>query len=330
MSKRLPSNPNLENLKKQAKQLVKDHKDGQVDAFTRIKASFPPLAKASVHEILAADFLLGHAQLVIAREYGYATWKELVEAVQRRNLPKVGRSPVMRKILEDIARLQQSSTTSVLIKGENGTGKELIARSIHFGSPRAEGPFVTVNCASMPAELLAAESLLFGHVKGAFTGADEDRMGYFEMVDGGTLFLDELDEMPAELQAKLLRALEERQVMPVGGAKEIAVDVRVLAATNVDAGRFRQGLIFRLAQFSVSAPPLRERQEDIPLLAQHFLQLFAAEMGRPAPDIAEDALVALAAYPFPGNIRELKNIIERALINCEGGTIEAQHLYMLP
>ena len=197
----------------------------------------------------------------------------------------IGRSKTLEKILDDIARLQQASSTSVLITGESGTGKELIARAIHFGSDRADGPFVPVNCSAIPAEL--ADSLFFGHVKGAFTGADRDRVGRFELADGGTLFLDEVGDMPAALQAKLLRALEDRHVLPVGGETEKAVNVRLLSATNADLasdieqGHFRQDLYYRLASFPVEVPPLRERSDDIPLLAQHFLQLFAAEMRRP-------------------------------------------------
>ena len=179
--------------------------------------------------------------------------------------------------------MQENVAPSVLISGESGTGKELIARAIHFGSARSEGPFVPVNCAAIPGELV--ESMLFGHLRGSFTGADADRIGYFEMAHGGTLFLDEIGDMQPELQSKLLRVLEDGQVWGVGASEGRAVDVRVLAATNanlqerIDTSAFRQDLYFRLARFTVTAPPLRERREDIPLLAQHFLQLFSAEMG---------------------------------------------------
>ena len=244
----------------------------------------------------------------------------------------IGRSKTLEKILDEIARLQQASSTSVLITGESGTGKELIARAIHFGSDRAGGPFVPVNCSAIPAEL--ADSLFFGHVKGAFTGADRDRVGYFELAEGGTLFLDEVGDMPAALQAKLLRALEDRHVLPVGGETEKAVNVRLLSATNADLasdieqGHFRQDLYYRLASFPVEVPPLRERSDDIPLLAQHFLQLFAAEMRRPVSSISQAALTRLQAHNFPGNIRELKNVIERALIESDDHTIEPQHLHL--
>ena len=236
----------------------------------------------------------------------------------------VGRSPTIERIFKEIRLMQESAATSVLIGGESGTGKELIARAIHFGGARSSGPFVPVNCAAMPRELV--ESLLFGHVRGAFTGADADRVGYFEMAHEGTLFLDEIGEMPLELQAKLLRVLEDGQVQRIGAKEGKKVDVRVLAATNVEVqdmiqnNAFRQDLYFRLARFTVTAPPLRQRQEDIPLLAQHFLQLFAAEMGREVPDLSAEVLEMLTAYAFPGNVRELKNIVERALI--EGGGAE--------
>jgi DNA-binding NtrC family response regulator len=234
----------------------------------------------------------------------------------------VGQSPTIRKIFAEIRLMQENAGTSVLITGESGTGKELIARAIHFGSARAEGPFVPVNCAAIPAALV--ESALFGHVKGAFTGADTDRAGYFELAHEGTLFLDEIGDMPLELQGKLLRVLEDRQLWRVGAKESKTVEVRVLAATNADlqqrikTGVFRQDLYFRLARFTVEAPPLRERREDIPLLAGHFLKLFAGEMGREAPQLSATALELLSAYRFPGNVRELKNIIERTLIESSG------------
>lgn len=244
----------------------------------------------------------------------------------------IGQSQTLQTILTDIAKLQQASTTSVLITGESGTGKELIARAIHFGSDRASGPFVPVNCSAIPHEL--ADSLFFGHIKGTFTGAERDRTGYFEMAHKGTLFLDEIGDMPLDLQAKLLRALEDRKVLPIGAQKEKPIDVRVLAATNANLetdmkeGRFRQDLYYRLASFPVKVPPLRDRKEDIPLLAQHFINLFAAEMGLEPPPITNEALASLSRYPFPGNIRELKNIIERALIESGGQSILLQHLHL--
>jgi DNA-binding NtrC family response regulator len=245
----------------------------------------------------------------------------------------VGKSQTVQKILEETRQLQHAPAISVLILGESGTGKELIARAMHSGSSRGKEPFIPVNCASIPRDLL--ESAFFGHRRGAFTGADADRKGYFEIADGGTLFLDEVGEMLPELQAKLLRVLEDGVVQPVGGNAERKVDVRVMAATNADLqqkialGAFRQDLYFRLARSTVVVPPLRERREDIPLLIEHFIARFAEEMGFAPPGMSEAAREQIDAYSFPGNIRELKNIIESALIKSGGGGIEPAHLHFL-
>ena len=245
----------------------------------------------------------------------------------------IGKSRTIQKILADVERLQSTGTTGVLIMGESGTGKELIARAIHFGGVRAKGPFVPVNCPAIPAEL--AESMFFGHLRGAFTGASQNRKGYFEMAHGGTLFLDEISDMPHQLQAKLLRTLEDDTIMPIGGTKEKQVDIRVVAATNADIqtkvaqGTFREDLYFRLARFSITVPPLRARKEDLPLLIFHFLEMFAVEMGRPQATLSAEATDMLAAYDFPGNVRELKNVIEGAIIRCTDDLIEPKHLYLM-
>lgn len=245
----------------------------------------------------------------------------------------IGRSRMMRKIMDDIERLHQFSQTSVLITGESGTGKELVARAIHHGSPRAAGPFIPVNCVAIPAEL--AESMLFGHLKGSFTGATSDRKGWFELADGGTLFLDEIGDMPAALQAKLLRVLEDGEITPVGAAQAKRVDVRVVSATNADlsakiaSGEFRQDLYFRLARYLVETPPLRERPEDVPVLAGHFLEMFSAEMGMTPPALTPEAVAWLTSYPFPGNVRELKNLMERALIASGGEPIRREDFQVL-
>ena len=245
----------------------------------------------------------------------------------------IGGSPLIRKLVEDINRLHAFAHTSVLITGESGTGKELVARAIHFNGARAKAPFVPVNCVAIPAEL--AESMLFGHVRGAFTGALSDRKGCFELAHGGTLFLDEIGDMPSQLQVKLLRVLEDGCITPVGTSHSRKVDVRIVAATNANlderiaAGAFRQDLYFRLARFVVNTPPLRERPQDVVPLAEHFLNLFAKEMGLRAPALSEAAREVLKAYDYPGNVRELKNIMERALIESVGSTVEHSHLHLL-
>jgi DNA-binding NtrC family response regulator len=236
----------------------------------------------------------------------------------------IGESPTMSAILGELARLRNADSVSVLISGESGTGKELVARAIHAGSARSGGPFVAVNCAAIPLEL--GESLLFGHLKGAFTGAEREQTGYFELADGGTLFLDEIGAMPAVLQPKLLRVLEDGLIRPLGAREDRRVSVRVVAATNAPMQSLREDLYFRLARFTVALPPLRERREDIPLLARHFAHLFAAEMGIDCPVLSEAALGELLRYPFPGNVRELKNAIERSLIESGGAALEPQHL----
>jgi DNA-binding NtrC family response regulator len=246
----------------------------------------------------------------------------------------IGKSRTIQSILSDVRRLQNFSSINVLISGESGTGKELVARAVHFGSARSKGPFVPVNCAAIPGDL--AESILFGHMRGSFTGATMDRKGFFELAHGGTLFLDEIGELPTTLQAKLLRVLEDGRVMAVGSTREREVDVRVVAASNVElqtaieTGEFRQDLYFRLAQFTVTLPPLRHRRDDIPLLACHFLWLFATEMGVAPPPVDPRVMQILCDHPFPGNVRELKNVIERALIESGGQAVCPEHLRLTP
>ena len=241
----------------------------------------------------------------------------------------VGESAALKRLRAEIAQAAPTSGR-VLIFGENGTGKELVARAIHARSLRASGPFVEVNCAAIPEELI--ESELFGHVKGAFTGALATRKGKFELADGGTIFLDEIADMSLRTQAKVLRALQEQRIEPVGGAGSVAVDVRVIAATNKDLdeeirkGRFREDLYFRLNVIPFHVPPLRERREDVPLLARHFMEVLSAEHGRRPRTITEEGLAALSRLPWPGNVRELRNIIERLVIMTPGDTIELRHL----
>jgi len=233
----------------------------------------------------------------------------------------ISRNPAMREIFSQIKRIADLKTTA-LILGESGTGKELVARAIHRCGNRAQGPFVAVNCGAIPENLL--ESELFGHVRGAFTDASGDKAGLFEQADTGTLFLDEIGEMPLALQVKLLRVLQEEEIRRVGAAASRKVNVRVVSATSRDleadvrSGRFREDLYFRLNVFSISLPPLRERIEDIPLLAEHFIAKYATGDGAAPAGIAPDAMRLLAAYDWPGNIRELENVIERATILCDG------------
>ncbi|HWO21190.1 MAG TPA: sigma 54-interacting transcriptional regulator [Kofleriaceae bacterium] len=228
--------------------------------------------------------------------------------------------PVMQRVYKLVAKIGESSMT-VLILGETGVGKELVAEAIHKGSPRRDGPLIKLNCAALPETLL--ESELFGHERGAFTGAERRKQGFFEAADGGTLFLDEVGEMPLSLQAKLLRVLEGKVITRVGGTAETAVDVRVVCATHRDlqadvrTGRFRQDLLFRIGGFTVAVPPLRDRRSEIVPLAEHFVRLAAAEQRRPPPALAPDARDALLAYRWPGNVRELENAIQRALVLCE-------------
>lgn len=238
----------------------------------------------------------------------------------------VGRTFAIRSLLDRVEKVA-ATPARVLITGENGTGKELVARAIHRGSPRAKKPFVEVNCAAIPSELI--ESELFGHMKGSFTGAIADRAGKFEQADGGTLFLDEIGDMSLAAQAKVLRVLQDGVVTRIGGSKPIQVDVRVLAATNkaleaeIAAGRFREDLYYRLNVVPITVPPLRERREDVEQLVIHFLRQLAARDGLPARDITDEALKRLAELEWPGNVRELRNTVERLVILASGSTISA-------
>jgi transcriptional regulator with GAF, ATPase, and Fis domain len=230
--------------------------------------------------------------------------------------------------LEVVSRqidLVAPTDSAVLILGESGTGKELVARELHRRSQRSDKPLIKVNCAAIPRELY--ESEFFGHLKGSFTGATRDRVGRFELADGGTLFLDEIGEIPLDLQAKLLRVLQEGELERIGEERTRKVDVRIVAATNRDlkaeaeAGRFRQDLYYRLSVFPLELPPLRKRPEDIPLLADHFLSLLARKFGRPKPRLTLANVQSLQMYSWPGNVRELQHVIERAVITADGGRL---------
>jgi DNA-binding NtrC family response regulator len=252
------------------------------------------------------------------------------EYARRYGFPRIiGDSPAMQQVGQQLQRVAPTETT-VLLLGESGTGKELFARAIHHLSHRRQAPFVAINCAAIPETLV--ENELFGHEKGAFTGADGRQVGKFELARGGTLFLDEIGELPLAVQSKFLRALESRTITRIGGGQEIGVDVRVVAATNRDlaaavaARTFREDLYYRLAVFTLEIPPLRERREDIPALANYFAEKYGREIRRRRVTLSPAALKALQDYDFPGNIRELENCIERACILCEGTTLEPEDL----
>ena len=255
------------------------------------------------------------------------------ELAQRRGAPQiVGEDPRLKQVTIALHRAAASDAT-VLIEGESGTGKELFARAVHALSPRADGPFVAINCAAIPETLLETE--LFGHEKGAFTGASQRKPGKFELAHRGTIFLDEIGELPLTLQAKILRALEEKQFERLGGTSVLHVDVRVVAATNrnlkaaVAARQYREDLYFRLSVFPITIPPLRERPGDIPLLARYFVERFCRELRKRPLVLAPNAIEAMLAYGWRGNVRELQNCIERAVILTEGDTIHARHLNLV-
>jgi len=241
----------------------------------------------------------------------------------------IGDSPVMHEVLE-LTRLVAASSATVLLLGETGTGKELIARALHELSPRSTGPFVRVNCGALSESLL--ESELFGHVKGAFTSAHENRTGRFEAAHGGTIFLDEVDSVNFPLQVKLLRVLQEHEFERVGDTRSITVDCRIVAATNrdlfdeIEAGRFREDLYYRLNVLPVYLPPLRERVDDIPLLVEYFVELYSSANARPVLRVPEDSLHVLRNYAWPGNVRELQNYIERAVVLARGNTLSVELL----
>ncbi len=243
--------------------------------------------------------------------------------------PLVGGSPAMKAIYDILARVADSPST-VLITGESGTGKELIASALHRGSSRRDRPLIKVNCAAIPKDLV--ESELFGHEKGAFTGAVSAKPGRFELADGGTLFLDEIGEVPLEMQVKLLRALQESEFERVGGIKTLKVDVRLVAATNRDLaaliaeGRFREDLFYRLNVVPIALPALRERKEDIPLLVQHFIEKYDKRLGKHVERVEDEAMQLLLGYPWPGNIRELENLMERSVLFADGPEILASSL----
>ena len=285
--------------------------------------------KLGAYDFVEKPLSLDKAVLVVRN----ALRQRLLEAENRdlraqvdRRYVMVGEGPLMRHLREQVL-LAAPTNGRVLILGENGTGKELVARTLHAHSRRRTGPFVEVNCAAIPEELI--ESELFGHTKGSFTGAVADRRGRFEHAHGGTIFLDEIGDMSLKTQAKVLRALQEQEIQPVGGTAMVRVDVRVVAATNKDlqeeirAGRFREDLFFRLNVVPIFVPPLRDRADDVPRLAEHFMATLAAECGRRVKRFAPEAMARLQSYAWPGNVRELHNVVERLLIMVHHDIITA-------
>ena len=331
----LPTAPNLEHLKKQAKRLVHDHQSGQIEAFNRIKVSFPKLMNASVHEIVAADFSLCNAQLVVAREYGYATWKELVVAIEQPGDSWfkdtfIGEHPSLEQLAAQIAQVAPSGLP-LLVFGESGTGKALIARAVHRASGR-KGSLVAVDCSVEPDVLVDSE--LFGHEPGAFTGANARKMGKVEAARGGTLFLDEFVRLSSQTQSKLFQLLEEGTYERLGGDEILTADVRVVVASNRDLdalvgeGLLRQDLAFHLQKIVLSVPALRERPDDIPQLAAHFMAEMAAQLNKEIPQLSPESAEALKRYDWPGNVRELQHRVQRAVAVAAGPSLSLADLAM--
>jgi DNA-binding NtrC family response regulator len=303
-------------------------------AFGRIEDAVTAMKEGAL-DFLAKPVDPDHLLLLVARalEQRRLVNENILlreELAVRRGAPHiVGDDPVLRKVLASVQRAAATDTT-VLIEGESGTGKELFARTLHALSLRADQPFVAINCAAIPETLL--ESELFGHEKGAFTGAVARKPGKFELAHRGTLFLDEIGDLPLGLQAKILRALEEKRFERLGATSSLQVDVRLVAATNrglkaqVAQRRFREDLYFRLSVFPITVPPLRERRQDIPTLARYFVERFCREMKKKTLVLSPQAVEALQNYPWPGNVRELQNCIERAVILTEGDAIHPRHL----
>jgi DNA-binding NtrC family response regulator len=289
--------------------------------------------KSGAEEYLSKPFtdeeLFAAVQRVLEKLHLRRAGQRAVPSLSTSRYGLLGESEALARVWQDVAKAASTAAT-VLIWGESGTGKELVARAIHYNSVRSSAPFVTVNCGGIPEGLL--ESELFGHVKGSFTGATESRAGFFQTADGGTLFLDEISDTSLAMQAKLLRVLQEKEVYMVGARRPQKVDVRVLAATNKDLfglvkkGAFREDLYFRLNVINISLPPLRDRGDDILLLARHFAARFAKEAGKRALQFSENALGVLKRYDWPGNVRELENVIQRLVVMTDGEVIEIPDL----
>jgi two-component system response regulator PilR (NtrC family) len=314
-----------------------------LDLVAHIQSNHPslPVAMITAHGNMesAIQALKSGAFDFVTKPVDLSVLRRLVETALKLNDQRqegarstlIGESASVRELRGKIAKLARSQAP-VYISGESGTGKELVAQMIHEQGPRANQPFVPVNCGAIPHELI--ESELFGHKKGSFTGAVADKPGLFQSAQGGTLFLDEVADLPLAMQVKLLRAIQERAIRPVGAQTEVKVDVRILSATHknlagmVAAGNFRQDLYYRINVIEVHVPPLRERADDIPLLVDFIVTRLARDNGVPKPVLSEDAMRQLRAYPFPGNVRELENILERAMTMCEGDVIGVEDLQL--
>ncbi len=298
--------------------------DGAIEAMKQGAFHYIPKPFKNEEVIITVNKALEQRRLSNENERLKA---ELSEKYAYSNI--IGKSEVMRKVF-DLIRLAAPSRSNILIFGESGTGKELVAKAIHHASPRARNAFVTVNSGSLPPELL--ESSLFGHMKGAFTGAIATKRGLFEVADGGSIFLDEIGNINLETQAKLLRVIQEKEFMRLGSVETMKVDVRIIAATNADLhklmtdGKFREDLFYRLNVITIQLPPLRRKREDIPLLVQHFLQKYSEENKRKVRDVTPDAMRILMEHSWPGNVRELENTIERAVVLCTGDRITPELL----
>jgi two-component system, NtrC family, response regulator HydG len=300
-----------------------------ITAFGSVESAVESMRRGAF-DFITKPFTNGQLKVVVERALEHGELRREVQRLRGELARSYGieniiaACPQMEALLDTVHRIADSPA-SVLLTGESGTGKDLLARALHFQSRRAEAPFIPVNCAAIPDNLL--ESELFGHVKGSFTDARQNKLGLFQAAHGGTLFLDEIDEMPSGLQAKLLTAIESKRVRPLGATAEVAVDVRIVTATNIDlekaiaAGSFRADLYYRLSAVILPLPPLRERREAIPLLLKHFLTRAAAENGQRVPEVAPDALERLLRYPWPGNVRELQNAVQRAVLLCRKNRI---------
>jgi DNA-binding NtrC family response regulator len=284
------------------------------------------VVKPIIHEEIKQIVRNALKQKMLQKEVTY-----LKRQIERRyDFSKIiGESDSMKRIINEVKKIA-NARSNVLLLGETGTGKELIARAIHFNSNRADKPFIPINCSAIPENLL--ESELFGHMKGAFTGAITSKRGLFEEANGGTIFLDEIGDLSINLQSKLLRVLEDQEIRPVGGTQSIKVDIRFISATNKDIvsavkdGSFREDLFYRINVITIKLPPLRERREDIELLVRYFIQKFSFELGKRVNGIDEEALSHIKKYNWPGNIRELQNVIERAILISESSLISSEHL----